>query len=126
MESRPLTERETEILTFLLTADFPGVEKLREQAQSAQVVGECACGCATVDLEVDAAAPVAEEIPQANAVNAAGRSRPEAELPPELILFVRDGRLESIEIVWFDEAPIAVFPPAEEFEPPAALWLAKM
>jgi hypothetical protein len=34
-EPRPLTEREREILDFLLTVDMPGMEELREQAKTA-------------------------------------------------------------------------------------------
>lgn len=35
---RPLTERERETLNFLLTADVPGIEKLREEAETARAV----------------------------------------------------------------------------------------
>ena len=35
---RSLTEREREILDFLLTADLPGIEKLREQVETARAV----------------------------------------------------------------------------------------
>jgi hypothetical protein len=122
MDRRPLTERENEILVFLLSAEFPGVEKLRQQAQTAQVIGRCECGCATINLGVDESLPVADEIAQSNAVDAAGRPRSDDRPSPELILFVTGGRLSSIEIVWYGDAPIGEFPSPDQFERPVALW----
>jgi hypothetical protein len=123
VDPRPLTERENEILAFLLSAEFPDVEKLRRQAQTAQVIGRCECGCATVYLRVDESMPTADEVGQSNAVDAAGRPTADDGPPPELILFVKGGRLSSIEIVWYGEAPIGEFPPPDAFERPIALWL---
>lgn len=122
MEPRPLTGRESEILSFLLSAEFPGVEKLRRQAETAEVSGECKCGCATVYLSVDDSMPTADEVGQSNAVDAASRATPDDGLPVELILFVKGGRLSSVELVWYGDAPIAEFPSPEVFEPPVALW----
>ena len=50
---RPLNDSERAALNYLLAADFPGVEELREQARVASVVGRCLCGCASVDFSVD-------------------------------------------------------------------------
>lgn len=41
---------------------------------------------------------------------------------PELILFVKDGRLSEIEIVWYTDNTVREFPPSDEFERPVALW----
>jgi hypothetical protein len=125
VEPRSLTQRETEILAFLLTAEFPGAEKLRQQAATAQVVGRCDCGCATVYLAVDPSLPVANEVTQSHAVEAVGETPGEDKPPREVIMFVSDGRLSSIEIVWYGDAPIAEFPPADEFKSPAASWAAR-
>jgi hypothetical protein len=119
---RPLSPRESEILDFLLGADFPGVETLRTQARTARVVGQCECGCATVYLAVDPALPVASEVAQFDAVDAQSRSVCDWDPPRELILFVKEGRLSSIEIVWYGDAPIPDFPPVDTFEAPTALW----
>ncbi len=122
MAPRPLSERENEILGFLLSAEFPGVEKLRRQSANRQVVGQCECGRATIYLDVDESLPVAYEVAQFDAVDAASRPT-SADAPPfELILFVKDGRLSSVEIVWYGDAPITEFPSPDEFERPAALW----
>ena len=107
---------------FLLSADFPGVEKLRDQAQTARVNGRCECGCAMVGLVVDESLPIADEIQQSNAVDAAGRPRTDGGPPPDLILFVKGGRLSEIEIVWYTDDTIREFPPPEQFERPVALW----
>jgi hypothetical protein len=52
---RPLSSDERRILTRLLSVESPGVEELRLQLPHAMVVGNCECGCATVDLCVDSA-----------------------------------------------------------------------
>jgi hypothetical protein len=41
--------------------------------------------------------------------------------PVELLLFAREGRLSSLEIVWYDEGQkIGTFPPPEFREAPSA------
>ncbi|KON75094.1 hypothetical protein ACIOWF_05630 [Cellulosimicrobium cellulans] len=47
---RSLTDREREVLDALLSVDFEGVERLRDEARSARVVGRCACGCPSIDF----------------------------------------------------------------------------
>ncbi len=121
MEPRPLTERENEILAFLLSAEFPGVDKLRQQAQTAVVVGRCDCGCATINLGVDESLPTAPEVDSYAAVDAAERPKTDESAPHELILFVKGGRLSSVEITWYDQ-PIPEFPPPQDFETPVAAW----
>jgi hypothetical protein len=107
-------------LSFLLEPEFPGVEALRLQAGTASVVGRCECGCATIELATDPAAPAAEVVREPNAVEARGRARDDGRPPPELSLFVRDGRLSSVEIVSYDEPVFDVFPAPGEFEEPRA------
>ncbi|HEX8863716.1 MAG TPA: hypothetical protein VGC06_32360 [Actinomycetes bacterium] len=51
MDPRPLTRREQEVLEALLSVDFPGVDNLRRQANEVLVVGECSCGCPSVDFQ---------------------------------------------------------------------------
>jgi hypothetical protein len=106
------------VLSFLLQPEFPGVEALRRQAATARVMRRCECGCATVELATDAGVPAAEGVGEPNAVEARGRARDDGRPPPELILFVRDGRLSSVEIVSYDEPVFDVFPAPEEFEEP--------
>lgn len=53
MEPRPLTLREQAVLEALLAVDFEGVENLRCQAANVVVVGECDCGCPTIDFRTE-------------------------------------------------------------------------
>ena len=110
---RPLTGREAETLEFMLSAAFPGDEVLREQASRAHVIEQCTCGCATIDLGLERDAPVAPEIQGAPLVQT--RARDMDEHPVALMLFVRDGRLSSLEIVWYDESQITGEFPAPGF-----------
>ena len=87
------------------------MEALRAQAETARVIRECECGCATIDMTTDPALPPAEGVTEPNAVEAPGRGGEAL----ELILFVRDGRLSSLEIVSYDVATLEVFPPPSEF-----------
>jgi hypothetical protein len=106
-----------------LAVEFPGVEALRAQTLAARVVRQCECGCATIDLATDPAAPVAVGVGAANAVEARGRARTDGRVPPDLILFVGDGRLRSLEIVSYGEPVFETFPSPEEFEQPTVPWL---
>jgi hypothetical protein len=100
---RPLTSGERAVLGFLLDEDFEGVDQLRVQAASAVVVGRCDCGCPTIDLGLDADAP---------ASNLSGRLAPteaivqiDGRAPGEVILFLDDWKLDSMEYVWYDLRP---------------------
>jgi hypothetical protein len=116
---RPLTQREAETLQFMLSAGFPGDEVLREQAAYAVVVEQCTCGCATIDLGLTGDAPVAPQLQGAPLVQT--RARDMDAQPVALMLFVRDGRLSSLEIVWYDEGQMTgEFPEPAFWEPPAA------
>ncbi len=116
---RALTTREAETLEFMLSADFPGNEVLREQVAQALVVERCTCGCATIDFGLAPEAPVAPEIQGAPLIQT--RSRDMDEHPVSLMLFVRDGRLSSLEIVWYDESQVTgEFPAPDFWEPPTA------
>lgn len=50
MQSRPLTQRERDVLDTLLAADFPDADAFRAQADDVEVVGVCGCGCPSIDF----------------------------------------------------------------------------
>lgn len=114
---RPLTTRERDALDYLLAVEFPGVEALRKQATAAVVTDGCACGCATIDLSVDpTSAPHAvttEPIP----VEAHTREDNGGETF-SLLLFVREGWLALLEIVYYGDHIPPEFPPPTAFAPP--------
>jgi hypothetical protein len=115
---RPLSEREAATLRYLLSVSDPRVDALRGQADVASVVDKCECGCATVALEVDCGAATASALAEGRPAIEA-RTRPEeAEPPVELLLFLKEGWLSSLEIAWYDENLPSEFPPLDAFAPP--------
>src|SRR6187455_1997163 len=108
---RAMTEEERAVIDFLLGAEFPGVESLREQARHATVTGLCGCGCPSFGLLVDRA--LAEQAPTLG-----HPVRAEADSPDEpfsLLLFTERGWLDGVELVWYGEAPPSTFPDLSVF-----------
>jgi hypothetical protein len=112
---RPLLPEERATLVALLNyADFEGRDPLVEQVDSARFDWYCGCGCATVNLSVDPAAPSARKtyrpipnnaiVVDLNGENIGG-----------VIVFADDGYLSSLEIFWYDE-PISPFPPLDRLQ----------
>jgi hypothetical protein len=112
---RAITDREAATLAFMLAVDDARLEPLRRQASALTVVWECTSGCATVEFEVDRtrSSPVAGLC--SPVTEAVSRVRDSDELS-DLILFLKDGWLSSLEIVGYSK-PIPEFPPLSEFEP---------
>jgi hypothetical protein len=117
---RPLTEREREILDFLLTTDLPGIEKLRDQAETARAVRYSSRDPSFglwLDWDRD------EPLP------ASGRARPLIHTYTKwqgnknlysLILWADShGGPGSVELTpFYDSEWPEVLPPPSEFEPP--------
>jgi hypothetical protein len=114
---RALTENERMALDFLLSADFDGAAQLREQARTAVVTGLCPCGCPTFNVSVDRARCAHTEVAEPIPVEAASTG-PFDEPPLQLLLFVRKGWLESVELVWYGDQAPQEFPPVQSFAPP--------
>ena len=104
---RALNADEKRVLDVLLTLEFAGASKLRDQLPHTRVVGRCTCGCATVDLSVDKS-----KAPPAPLV----RGRP---IPVEgvvvgsdrqpiggVIVFLDEGYLSMLEVYAFGNDPI--------------------
>lgn len=116
---RALSPSEAAALAFLLSYDDPRMEPLRKQAEVASVVWECTCGCATVNLVIDRSrAPAAIGL-CSPVLRTVRRGKFDADEFCELIVFLDDGWLSSLELVWYGSKPIAEFPPPIEFEPPS-------
>jgi hypothetical protein len=101
--SRELTDRERAALDLLLSAEFPGVHELRQQATSVKADGRAMI----IDLEVNDAAPLATVL---------SRTPVQAVVDGEgydggLLLFVDDGRLSALEYWWVTEEMPNEFPP---------------
>jgi hypothetical protein len=114
---RPLLPEERAALLALLNyAHFAGRDELIEQVDHACVDRYCGCGCATVGLRVEPAAPSAGKtyrpIPnEANVLDVNG------EAVGDVIVFADDGFLSNLEIVWYLK-PISPFPPPDRLQ----LW----
>jgi hypothetical protein len=112
---RPLTEREREVLEFLVSIDSPAAVALRTQVSAARVTGECECGCGAIALEVDQeqARPAVARFPITTSND--------PEDPEEtlwLILWDEGGWISYVEIAWISaEAPRGL-PSTEGFVPP--------
>jgi hypothetical protein len=115
IDPRPLAVHERAILDHLLSLEFEGVEQLRRQAADATVVGRCDCGCPTIELATSA--DPLEVAFESRLAPVEGRVVLEASEPPaDVILFVDDGRISYLELVWYSEAPPADWPPVERVE----------
>jgi hypothetical protein len=101
----------------MLSIDDPRIEPLRKQADVASVNWECTCGCATINFVIDRTRASAATGPCSPVLDAYHRSPVDEDRFCELIVFLHDGWLSSLELVWYWK-PIAEFPPPTEFEPP--------
>jgi hypothetical protein len=108
---RPLTEIEKQILVALLDPDFPGVGELRSRLPHTMVVGGCDCGCPTVYLAISSDV-------DRSSVRGIGRLAPveariapvDQEPPGEILLFVDDSGLNSLEYVSYADRPPGAWP----------------
>jgi hypothetical protein len=120
-DPRPLTERETAVLAFLLSIDDLRVAPLRDQAATAVVTGMCTCGCATIDLAVDRTTGHRAER-RSPAIEAFTIGMLDQKSDPtrsyELLVFLDDGWLSSLEIVYYGAESPREFPDPGTFDAP--------
>ena len=109
IEPRSLTDEERAVLDLLLSPAVVGVDPLRQQAEDVAVTGCCSCGCPTIDLTPRRESPRAPG--EAGVWPVAGRVDPVGDEPPqEVLLFVDDGRLSSLELVYYSESVPSAWP----------------
>jgi hypothetical protein len=122
LRPRPLTQREREVLDFLLSAELPGIDELRRQAETVYA-SPWRCGCASIDLHVDRRVAPASPLRTQPAIEAETKEVDAAGLF-ELLLWVdEDGWLSSLEIVDYVDphgSTHEIFPPPSDFEKPAS------
>ena len=95
---RPLTDREREILEFLLSVEISGIQELRRQMPVTRVA-RWDCGCASFDISVDRERATPSAITASPAVEAYSKSRDGVDNAFDLLLWVKDGWLAGVEIV---------------------------
>jgi hypothetical protein len=112
---RPLSDRERGLLDLLLAQEFPGAAALRVQRESVRVKGLWRNLGGLVLLEVcDAHAPKADVV-QTVPVETKVRG---ADPPQEVLLFVKRGLLDSIELVTYAVREPVELPAVETVETP--------
>ena len=108
---RPLSERERSVLTALLVPDFPGADELRAQLPGTVVTGG---RCPQIDLAVP------QDVPRSPAADGClpvqGNVDTAEHAVQQIILFVRDGRLDSLETWWIDGDAPSEWPPVDHLE----------
>jgi hypothetical protein len=98
---RPLDPVERELLDLILSAEVEGVVDFRLQAEHiANVESDCRCGCPSIALNVDRNSAPSSGIDYM--VLPTARERVEqGGVPREVICFVEDGYLSSLECVYY-------------------------
>jgi hypothetical protein len=92
------------MLDLVVSVDFRGANDLREQLKSTVVVGQCDCGCPSVDLQVGTDAPAARL--DSRLLPCELEIVPASDEPPgQVILFADDGRLSYLEYVFYGRTP---------------------
>lgn len=106
--NRPLREEEKALLDFLLSVDFPGRDELKVQAENVTVVGECKCGCGTIDLALPPGTPAAKNAKHIP-VEAYGDAI-------DVLLFAENGFLGMLEIVFYADPPQKPYPRPDQLK----------
>ena len=98
-----MTASERAVLVAVLEhAWFAGRDELLAQVNFAWVTGKCDCGCPTVYLEVDGAAPRAAGVTRP-VQNGADVLRADGTECGGVILFADEGWLSSLEVYWYED-----------------------
>lgn len=101
-----MTVDERKLLSFLLGAEFPGRDVLREQATTAMVSRDCS-DCPTFELKVDRRCPRAQ-VKRTVPIEAEGRDSDGVAV--QVLLHVVDGYLSELEVFRYDEKTIEQVP----------------
>lgn len=111
-KSREPSSIELAILNALLEHDFDGVGELRKQLENIRVYPDCDCGCPTISFDVDPSENASLTVYHNTLIPFEGRVQDDGgEQIDEIILFVRNGFLSSLEYVYYREVPPSEWPP---------------
>ena len=104
-QPRSLTERERQIVDVLLRRGGRGLDELRDQVPTLQVIAQCDCGCPTVEF----ATPMSRD----DGLDVVAEATVEGSHDSVLLFATHDGFLASIEYVWVGDAKPTVWPEAQ-------------
>ncbi|MEF2965546.1 hypothetical protein V3851_06845 [Paenibacillus sp. M1] len=101
---RELSSTEKDWMAKMLDVDLPYRDILKEQVENSKAIGECKCGCRTINIQVDQTAarkfPYSIRIPVEMSVTEEGK-------PPILfLLHLIDGYIHELEVLRVDSTPI--------------------
>jgi hypothetical protein len=100
---RLLNDDERAVLSLLLQPEFSGVEELRRQVAGLRVIWQCDCGCPTINFQIAGDAPSAA-FSEVSPVEL--RVSPEGGEPTgDIILFLKNAQLSSLEYVYYTDQP---------------------
>lgn len=112
---RSLNQDEERVLRTLLAPEFPGADELRAQIPDVRVVATCDCGCPTIDLTVPASLPQASTTTRDGRIPYEGDVKgPDGVSIADIMVFVEEGRLSSLEYVTHQEPAPNDWPQAYE------------
>lgn len=101
---REFTPEEKLWLQKLMNFDFKGKDAIIKQLQSSKVIGQCACGCKTINIRVDHAIeqyPYSIRVPvEMTAIQSDG-------IPIVFLLHVLNGYIAELEIFKADSSPVS-------------------
>jgi Phage integrase family len=111
---RALGDQEAAVLDWVLAHRFTDAGRLRAQAASAVATGRCACGCASIHLDVEHTSGLAARTPspvpvQPQIVGDDGQP------VGGVLLFLQDGWLSYLEVYSYGE-PIPRFPSTDRLD----------
>lgn len=107
---RPVTPREAELVEKIVRVSTPDSEVFVEQLHVAQGIGECPF----VQFQVPPSAIPSRSV--IKGVLEAENVRGDRESYTDVLLWIDDGRISALELVWASEDPPSDFPPADEVE----------
>lgn len=104
-QERDFTEEEEVWLQKLLgSIDFPGRDALISQLKNAKVIGNCLCGCKTIDIKIDSVSP---RFPYSIRVPVEMLVHNDKSAPVVFYLHVIDGYIKELEVFKADSERIS-------------------
>jgi hypothetical protein len=110
IDPRPISASEQAVLDHVLGGGSPEALRLRQQVPSLVAVARCDCGCPTIEFDTPGAASDAVSFPLDVEGQVLGR---DDEPPVDILVFVRDGRLSSLELVSYGDGTPSEWPPVD-------------
>jgi hypothetical protein len=113
IEPRRVNEEERAMLELILGGATEEAERLRAQVPELVVVGRCGCGCPTIEFETSivSTGSVSQLAGFEGTVPASG-----TEPPVDILVFVNDGVLSSLELVSYGDHVNSSWPPVESVQ----------